>query len=224
MSLPPELADLYAGAPARDRWQMRYRWATCPMATIDDYLPDRGRVLDFGCGHGLLSTYLALRSADREVVGFDIDRDKISVAEAAAGRLPTGSSCRFTTDPAAISDLGPWNGVVLVDVLYLVPPGDRAALFHSLAANLAVGGTIVIKEIDHEPRWKYELALFQERLATRVFGITEGSALEFEPVSSIESLLQAEGLRTGGVRADSGYAYPHYLVLGRRESTSTLRS
>ena len=47
-------------------------------------MPRRGEILDAGCGHGLLSLYLAAQSPERRITGVDIDDEKLAVARRAA--------------------------------------------------------------------------------------------------------------------------------------------
>ena len=68
------------------RFHTAVRARTCPFAELETRTPRDGRVLDVGCGHGLLALVLAVGSPDRQVLGVDVDRDKLPSAEAAARR------------------------------------------------------------------------------------------------------------------------------------------
>ncbi|MEA2687167.1 MAG: hypothetical protein QOE93_2362, partial [Actinomycetota bacterium] len=67
MSPARAVLDLYRHTPVADRVHVRIRWATCPMQAVAAAVPLGGRVLEIGCGHGLLANFLALESPAREV-------------------------------------------------------------------------------------------------------------------------------------------------------------
>lgn len=205
----------YRGAPPGDRLHVAVRWLTCPFAPVVAALPRTGRVLEVGCGHGLFSTYLSRRAPRLTVHGVDIDPDKVAVA----ARSATGSDGRLTFAVAGSGVLpaGPWDAVVLVDVLYLLDEAGQRALLESCAAVLAPGGVLVVKDMATRPRWKAEVNRVQETLSVRVLRITAGSAVfAFVDPDVRARWLQAAGLvdvRTR--RLDRHRAHPHHLLAGR---------
>ena len=111
---------------------------------------------------------------------------------------------------------GPWDAIVIVDVLYLLAPADEEALLDACLAQLAPGGVLVLKETDVVPRWKHRLAKAQELVATRVVRVTKGATVEFTPIDALDASLRARGLEVRRRRADKGYLHPHALVVARR--------
>lgn len=213
--------DLYHEAPRGDRFHVRFRWRTCPFPAVEREVPRRGRVLEVGCGHGVLSLYLALQSPQRDVLGVDIDADKILLARAAAAELPkvdvadAGPSVRFeTVAPGEFAD-GSFDAIVIADVLYLLPAAARAALLEACVDHLAPEGVLVVKEADRVPRWKGAITVGQELLATRVLRITEGDEVEFAPPAAFVRQLEARGLHVAQRRVDRGYLHPHVLITAR---------
>jgi len=54
---------------------------------IGQYLPERGRVLDVGCGFGLFSLFFAQLNPDLEIDGRDLNERRIQMAQPAAPTL-----------------------------------------------------------------------------------------------------------------------------------------
>jgi len=207
---------LHDAAPARDRLHTRLRWWSAPLSAVERHVPRSGRVLELGCGHGLLSTYLALSSTARRVTGVDIDDRKIALARAAAARLtPDEANLRFELVTGDEVRPGPWDAVVVADVLYLLNPLRRAELVGAYARQLAPGGVLVIKEVDDRPRTKALLVRVQERLATGVLGITAGADLAFPSLAELAATLAVAGLEVSTRRLDRGAPWPHVLAVGR---------
>jgi len=205
---------LYRHAPLSVSAHVRIRWATCPMRAVAATIPRAGRVLEVGCGHGLLSNYLALESADREVHGIDIDGPKIEAARQAG----TWSGATFSTlTPGRLPD-GPWDAIVIVDVLYLLTEDQQRRLLRDCAAALGPGGVLVVKEMSPSPRWKSAWNRVQETLAVRVLGITEGEGgFTFLHPLRLATWMCDDGLDVTHRPLHKGYPHPHHLVVGRAE-------
>ena len=56
------------------------RWSICPFDRILPHVPERGRLLDLGCGSGLWLTYLSLERPDLRLEGVDPDPRKLAIA------------------------------------------------------------------------------------------------------------------------------------------------
>lgn len=204
----------YAGQPLAVRLHVALRARTCPFEALEARVPAAARVLDAGCGHGLLSLSLAMASADRHVRGVDIDRDKLPCGEAAAARARVANVAFKAVDPDWVPDTT-WDAIVITDVLYLMGEPRARSLLERLAAALAPGGVLLVKEIDVRPRWKYQLARVQELIATRVARITEGDQVDFVPPGLIGDVLVGAGLDVEHVPLHRGRLHPHHLIVGR---------
>jgi 2-polyprenyl-3-methyl-5-hydroxy-6-metoxy-1,4-benzoquinol methylase len=186
------------------------------MVEVERATPAQGRVLEIGCGHGLLSLYLALSSPGRRVVGVDIDGDKIALARRAAERLAPGEAhVSFLTVASGELPKGPFDAIVVCDVLYLLGPPARRALLDAAVDQLAADGVLLIKETARTPRWKGLLTVAQERMATRVLRITEGATVDFADPARFVAHLQDRGLAADVRRVDHGYPHPHVLITAR---------
>lgn len=206
--------EAFATAPRGERLHVTGRLRSCPVAEIAGATPLSGRVLDFGCGHGALSLYLAITSPAREITGVDVDGDKLVHARAAAdaAALPI----RFEQVASAYRPTGAWDAITIVDVLYLLGEDAAIEVVDAAAAALAPGGVLLIKEIDIRPRWKFWLATGQEVLSTRLFRITEGSRIHFVPPKQIADRIVAAGMQVEHHSLHRGRLHPHHLILARK--------
>ena len=224
----------YAGQSAAVRLHARVRWYSAPFPAIAEVLPVAGRILEIGCGHGLFSVYAALASRARVIRGVDIDSAKIAVAQRVAGRVSADleADLEFDVTPSGAVSPGPWDAIVVVDMLYLLPAAQQQQLLTEAAGELAPGGRLVIKEMARTPRWKAAWNSAQETLAVSILGITEQASTPAEPRASTQrgvrtarfefvapdtmaGWLAGAGLDTSSRRLDRGRIHPHHLLIGR---------
>lgn len=118
----------------------------------------RGRVLDFGCGVGLLSGFLKKHLPQATIDGFDVSRESL-------GRVdPQLLSQGCFTDN--MSDLqGGYDLAVVANVMHHVPPGQRTETMQRLSKFLASEGRLSVFE--HNPanpltRWAVEHCPFDD--------------------------------------------------------------
>jgi SAM-dependent methyltransferase len=221
----------YAEQSAAVRLHARVRWYSAPFPAIAGVLPDTGRILEIGCGHGLFSVYAALAGGALAVRGVDIDRDKVAVAQAVAGNV--AADLEFDVSPSGAVSPGPWDAIVVVDMLYLLPAAQQQQLLTEAAGELAPGGRLVIKEMSRTPRWKAAWNTAQETLAVSILGITEQESsppprpgtergdlrparFDFAAPETMAGWLAGAGLATSSRRLDRGRIHPHHLLVGHR--------
>ena len=139
-----------------------------------------GRILDYGCGVGLLTRALHAQLPHAEIHGFDVSDESVQQADAI-------EHVRFTSNVADLA--AGYRVVILCNVLHHVAPADRQALLMEVAARLAPGGRLVIFE--HNP-WNPATRMvvagcpFDEKavLLTRAEAISRGRAAGMQVVRS----------------------------------------
>ena len=204
----PDVLALYSGSPGRARARAWARWATTPVRAVGQRVPARGRVLEVGCGLGVICCHLALGSPERDVVGTDGDLDDIVQARLAARRAGSRAArCEFQLTPPGEVPEGPWDAVLLVDALARLDPAAQEGLVGSCALELALGGVLLVKEMGPRPRWKLP-------------GPHGGPAPQ-----QLEQWMEDAGLVVSREAVDSGFPQPHHLVTGaRRRSVRSVPS
>lgn len=210
------LLGLYRDASRADRAQVWARWWTCPLPELEAEVPRQGRILEVGCGRGLTLLSVVVGRPEREVVGIDIDPEKVRVAADAVRRLDGGDGRASVEvlEPGVLPD-GGFDAVVFNDMLYLLPSAERCRLLADVTERLTPGGCIVIKENDVRPRWKHLVNLAHNAVLRRLIGNLEGDTVDLWRPNAYRHVLEDLGLDVRVQRLDRGYPYAHWLLVAR---------
>ena len=158
------------------------------LAFIDAYVPRHGFIVDLGCGHGLFANLLVESSASRRVLGIDIDERKIGVARRT---VDDRESIRFELGDIVREPIPKCDAVTIVDVLYLLPPGDQEAVLRKAAAALAENAPLVVKAQEQTLSPRFALAYAQELVATSI-GLTRGRRGRFHFLARAQAIAMFE--------------------------------
>ena len=214
----PRLRDLavlkvFDSLPLKERLFVRGRLLTAPLGEMADRVAGT-RVVDVGCGHGVLSALSHAANAEREVVGIDLDPRKIEWATDSVGRLPrTHFEC---IDVSALAQREPasFDTVMLVDVLYLLPLEQWPQFLGECRKLLKKNGILLFKEVEADAGWKSKKALLQELVMVKLLGRTHSSgALSIHSRDDIVRAVEAAGLEVREVIPFGGYTTPHVLFV-----------
>lgn len=201
--------------PVAERLFVRARLFSAPLAELARRV-EGARVLDAGCGHGVLCALLAVGFPDRAVVGIDPDPRKIDWARASVGRLPNTRFEATTVDALAEREAGTFDTVTVADVLYLLPRVDQLAFLASCRRLLVPGGTLLLKEAEDDGSWRAKKTLWQERLMVGVGRTRASGGLGFQPREGLEGALRQAGFEVGQVvPMGRGFTTPHVLFEAR---------
>ena len=208
---------VFAGLPLRERLFVRGRLATAPLEALAARAQGQ-RLLDVGCGHGVLVALLAAGSPARRVVGIDPDERKIEWARASVGRLPNVELRACTIEVLAAERPGEFDTVLVADVLYLLAAAAWRPFLAAACALLRPGGRLVLKEAEDDGSWRVRKALFQEQLMVRMLRRTHSSgAVGFAPRATLEEAVRAASFVIEDVvPLARGYSTPHLMIVARR--------
>jgi 2-polyprenyl-3-methyl-5-hydroxy-6-metoxy-1,4-benzoquinol methylase len=160
----------------------------------------------------LFTQFLARQSARRNVIGTDLDEEKIAIAQRL--KLP---NLQFMPGDFAKINLADASVITILDVLYLIPYAEQEQLLASCADKLADGGIILLKDCAEKPAWKLWLTQIEESLAVHTFNITLGSErFYFRPRSEWQAIFQKLGFSVETISLDRGYYHPHVVFVARK--------
>jgi SAM-dependent methyltransferase len=184
------------------------RLAILPVPWVADLLGGlRGTVLCLGCGFGILETVLAAANPQLEFVASDFDARRIAAARAAVRDLP---NIRFEVADATSAGLaGSYDNVFFSDLLHHLPAGEQEALLERVWAVVRPGGSLVVKDVDVRPRWKYWWNYAHDRAMA-------GPPLTYLPRQHYRDVLTELGAEVTESLPATRLPYAHYAITGKR--------
>ena len=204
----------FQGAGPATRAFLLARLCIIPLDSMDRELRSmRGRVLSVGCGHGVLERYLAEINPHVEIVGTELDEERVEVAARSSHRYPRVEVRHG--DARALDDAEGFDAALAVDLFHHLDPGTHAGVLVSMAAALRPGGVCLVKDMDVRPRWKYHWNRLHDRFVNR-------DRIHCVTPDAMGALVAAAGLSVERQEhVDRPYGpYPQYVVVGRKPASA----
>ena len=190
------------------------------------YLPDRGTLVDLGCGQGLL---LALLVAARDqfgggwwppgwpppplnlvLHGIEIDPDRASVAQ----RVLVNQA-RVTRHDIRDATLPPCSAIVLIDVLMYMEEGDQFRVLQKAAAALEPGGLLLVREADAGAGPAFLVTRWSERLLEILRGRLR-NRLHYRSATQWAGLIESLGFSVSVAPMSAGTPFANMLFVARK--------
>lgn len=185
------------------------RYITCPFLRIEQFVPKKGLIIDYGCGYGIFSNILSILSREREIYGFDISQTRIEEAEKI---ITKDKKINFLSDKNKIEALIKISDcVTMIDVICYFPEHEKEKILKSVYNNFKAGSILIIKDIQKKISIKYFWNYIQEIFAVKIIKITKADSLNFFNSEYMCNLLQNIGFKVRVVDISKNYLYPHIL-------------
>jgi len=207
-NISSELFDFYSHQGLRAALYARLRWRMCPFEEIERHVPKEGRIVDIGCGYGLLTNFLTLESSKRDVTGIDLSAGRISIAQKTSDDR---KKIQFKLMDALDLKLGKYNAVVMSDFLHHLSCEAQEELLTRCYEQLPRGGVLVIEEVDSRPLWKYWFAVMSDKI------LNVGERQFFRSRREFQKLLQRIGFHVRTKRIDNGIPLSDILFICKKE-------
>lgn len=206
-----DIWQAYRDCPIGARLRVLARYVSCPYGPLLCLFPSTARILDVGCGDGLLLFLLSRELKSRRYAGIDIDAKKIAIARRA--RI---DKAEFLLGEISTLPSDSYDCVSIMDVLYLLPKPQWPEFLKQSVRVLRKNGLLIVKEVSDEPRWKYWLAYFEEIFAIKVVRMTKGDAPHFETIDVYRAYIEAAGAHVFRIeRIDAWRPHAHVVFLAR---------
>lgn len=209
-----------AGAGLKTWAFLKARALQTPYPYLASLLPKSGSVLDMACGHGLLSTTLALHSPKLQITAVDCDARRLEVARKVADfhRLPIAFHQAMLLDflRDAVATGKRWDGIALIDSLHYMPLAEQHEVLRLAAGALQPRGVFLLREVNAGEAMRSGTNKLHEWLLTRI-GFTMGEELQFQTREQLEQGLSALGLRVE-IQPMNRFGYSDLLFIASRDS------
>ena len=189
------------------------RFWDAPLVEVEKLIPKKGIITELGCGDGIFSNYLAVSAPGRQVLGIDIDKNRITVADKGLKNTKyVFGDIRKITIP--LSDT-----LILFHVLHhLGSHKEQEGLIRACKRKLKKNGVLLIVEIHMVPSFKYALGWFFDHFLVPVFFEKRlYSKIYYRTEKGWQKLLKDIGFSTHVVNLTSGKPISNIAIIGKNE-------
>jgi SAM-dependent methyltransferase len=155
-----------------ERTILRSRYPQLSAEEIKQFIPQKGKIVDLGCGRGELINYLDITSNERTFLGIDLSKGKIEMANRTIPVFRTENALECTENA---------NCFIAIQLFYLLAYEDQEELVKRCYDNLKPGGVFIIGVLPKKIRtyvihtfFKIPLPRRLQFLRTKFFGERSG--------------------------------------------------
>lgn len=211
------ILSLYSKAKIPAKVFLLARWLLTPYKKMANELPLKGKILDQGCGHGLLTTHLALSSKEREVIGFDHDEKRVELAQDVAADIPNLKFMKgsfFGNEGLGFVE-GSFSGIALIDVMHYFSSTEQVEILKRAHNLLSPNGIVIFREVNPQGGLVSKWNRLYEKLAT-FSGFTQADEkdLTFRLPGEWENLLKEAHFSSVHSKRCSSILFADVLFIG----------
>lgn len=172
-------------------------------------IPADARLLDLGCGQGLLAALLAAAGRDRlRYTGVDLmPRDIERARHASPG-------AQFVSGDIRTTGFGPADVVVILDVLHYIDYTEQADVLRRVRAALGAGGVLLLRVGDESGGLRFRLTVAVDLLVMRLRG-HRLARLYCKPLAQWMRELEALGFAVAATPMSAGTPFANVLLVAR---------
>ncbi|SMP74011.1 methyltransferase domain-containing protein [Noviherbaspirillum suwonense] len=193
-------------------------------------IPDRARVLDIGCGQGLLASWLlsaqAMHAAGdwpahwpaapapRALHGIELMPKDVERA-----RRALGGAAVFTAADMCKADFGSVDAVVVLDVLHYVDIPAQDDVLSRIRDALAPRGVLVLRVGDAGGGWPFRFSVWVDHVVTFVRG-HRNSRLHCRTLADWKAALSGLGFSVRSLPMNKGTPFANILLVAELDQAA----
>ncbi|MET0509200.1 MAG: class I SAM-dependent methyltransferase [Burkholderiaceae bacterium] len=211
-----------ASAPYRPAGRFAYHFARGKLngdpafgaIMASDWIASGDRIIDLGCGQGLLAALLWAAERDCRVDGIelmaaDVDRAQVALAVAIAQRRAS-----FVCDDIRHAAFGHADVAVVLDVLHYIDYDDQRRVLERLRDALSPRGLLLLRVGDASAGLPFRISNWVDRTVTFVRGHRLGR-LYCRPLIEWRAALAALGFAVRAIPLSQGTPFANVLLEAR---------
>ncbi len=180
----------------------RIRFFTAPYEKLEQLIPKKGFIIDLGCGYGIFSNFLGLTGPKRQILGIELDSEKIKFANRGVANV------KFLEADITKITLKKAGAILLIHVLHhLNSFQEQEKLLTECKKKLTRNGELIIAEVDKKPFFKFILG----RLAD--FLLYPGDKIYYRFPDEFGRLFTKLGFKAKIIKADKGKPFAHVIYV-----------
>ncbi len=187
-------------------------------------IPDGARILDIGCGQGLLASWLlsARRMYEKGqwlaewpeppaafVHGIELMKSDVERAQRALG-----DAAQFTVGDMCKVDFGKVDAVVILDVLHYVDYAAQDEVLRRVRDALSPNGRLLLRVGDANGGWRFRCSVYVDHIVTFVRG-HRNSRLYCRPLAEWKAALRQLGFSVQARPMHDGTPFANILLDAR---------
>lgn len=116
-----------------------------PYKKLDSLIPEKGTIVDIGCGNGGFSNYISLSNSKRNVFGIDLSKKRI---ESAKKSIVKRENVKFVLGDVTKIKQPKADCYLVIDVLHHIDFKNQEKLLKFLAKKMSKNSILIVKEVD----------------------------------------------------------------------------
>ncbi|MDO8503242.1 MAG: class I SAM-dependent methyltransferase [bacterium] len=186
----------------------RIRFWDAPFEELEELTPKEGVIIDLGCGDGILTNYLALGGPKRKLVGIELNRERLEVADKG---LP---NTEFILGDVTKRSIPNADAILTVHLLHHLPSyAAQEELIQLCSKKLKDGGSLIVAEVDRKPFLKYLFSWVTDAIIVPMLFEKKFFSTKFFYRSADEwkELFTRNGFRVKTTEAHKGKPFSHII-------------